>query len=274
MPTPVLTKGGNKIEWSAENPTLPKGFVGIETDTSYSKTGDGISSWNSIAYDKPYKDFLLKFNGVILVPSLATANAATYSQSGNVITVNNSVAHNIPATTYNGGLIYLAIGTVNTGVAPTSEIANWFTNFQRTGTNTFTCDATNDQTGTGVVNTNLALTTITPVTSNMAPNLITPGDSIKAIGVYSGNNSAGTKVLSFIMAGSVFATQSLTTALVSLITSVQLGVYVKKNRFIRSGTAGIQAIDFSAQQILSLSFQLNTANDYAALETITVYSTN
>lgn len=36
--------------WTAENPTLLAGEIGIESDTGYWKVGNGSSAWNSLAY--------------------------------------------------------------------------------------------------------------------------------------------------------------------------------------------------------------------------------
>ena len=77
-----------------------------------------------------------------IVPSLASANAATYSQTGTTITV-TSTGHNIPATNYDTKDVYLNMGTAATGA---TIPPGWFSNFQRTGVNTFTCVSTVSQT--------------------------------------------------------------------------------------------------------------------------------
>ena len=37
-------------EWTAENPVLAEGELGLETDTNKYKIGDGATAWNSLAY--------------------------------------------------------------------------------------------------------------------------------------------------------------------------------------------------------------------------------
>lgn len=37
-------------DWSADNPILKSGEVGVETDTSRAKLGDGSTSWNNLGY--------------------------------------------------------------------------------------------------------------------------------------------------------------------------------------------------------------------------------
>ena len=36
--------------WTAANPTLAAGELGLETDTSFYKIGNGSTAWNSLAY--------------------------------------------------------------------------------------------------------------------------------------------------------------------------------------------------------------------------------
>jgi hypothetical protein len=36
--------------WTSANPTLAAGEMGLETDTSKFKLGDGVTAWNSLAY--------------------------------------------------------------------------------------------------------------------------------------------------------------------------------------------------------------------------------
>jgi len=41
---------GTAAEWTAVNPTLASGEMGLETDTDLFKIGDGTTSWNSLSY--------------------------------------------------------------------------------------------------------------------------------------------------------------------------------------------------------------------------------
>lgn len=41
---------GTASQWSAANPTLAAGEMGIETDTNSFKIGNGVTAWNSLAY--------------------------------------------------------------------------------------------------------------------------------------------------------------------------------------------------------------------------------
>lgn len=41
---------GTAAEWTAANPTLSSGELGLETDTAAFKIGDGVTAWASLAY--------------------------------------------------------------------------------------------------------------------------------------------------------------------------------------------------------------------------------
>lgn len=43
-------RGGTAAEWTSANPTLAAREIGIETDSHKFKIGDGLTSWNSLAY--------------------------------------------------------------------------------------------------------------------------------------------------------------------------------------------------------------------------------
>jgi len=50
MPIQIQLRRGTETEWSTANPTLAEGELGLETDTSKFKVGDGSTAWNSLAY--------------------------------------------------------------------------------------------------------------------------------------------------------------------------------------------------------------------------------
>ena len=51
--------------WTAKNPVLLEGELGVETDTTFFKIGDGATAWTSLKY--------------------VTSKSAVYDNSGNVI---------------------------------------------------------------------------------------------------------------------------------------------------------------------------------------------
>jgi len=50
MPVQIQFRRDTAAAWTAANPTLAAGELGLETDTSYYKIGDGSTAWTSLAY--------------------------------------------------------------------------------------------------------------------------------------------------------------------------------------------------------------------------------
>ena len=50
MAVSILLRRGTAAEWTASNPILLEGEVGIETDTKKLKVGDGLTAWSSLPY--------------------------------------------------------------------------------------------------------------------------------------------------------------------------------------------------------------------------------
>ena len=53
MANRIQLRRGSAQEWSNINPTLAIGELGIEIDTGRIKIGDGVTSWNSLKYERP-----------------------------------------------------------------------------------------------------------------------------------------------------------------------------------------------------------------------------
>lgn len=50
MTTLIQLRRGTAAQWAAANPVLANGEMGLETDTSKYKVGDGTSAWNALGY--------------------------------------------------------------------------------------------------------------------------------------------------------------------------------------------------------------------------------
>lgn len=50
MATKLQIRRGTASAWTAANPTLSQGEMGIETDTRKLKIGDGSTAWTALAY--------------------------------------------------------------------------------------------------------------------------------------------------------------------------------------------------------------------------------
>ena len=53
MANRIQLRRGGAQEWQNSNPILAQGEIGIEIDTSRLKVGDGVTSWNSLKYERP-----------------------------------------------------------------------------------------------------------------------------------------------------------------------------------------------------------------------------
>ena len=50
MPVQIQFRRDTAAAWTAANPTLAAGELGLETDTTYYKIGTGSTAWTSLAY--------------------------------------------------------------------------------------------------------------------------------------------------------------------------------------------------------------------------------
>ena len=50
MATQVQFRRGNAAAWTAANPTLAEGELGLELDTGKFKLGNGTTAWNALSY--------------------------------------------------------------------------------------------------------------------------------------------------------------------------------------------------------------------------------
>jgi hypothetical protein len=203
-----------------------------------------------------------------IVPSLAAADAATYSQTGTVITV-TSIGHNIPATSYDTKDVYLNMGTAATGA---TIPPGWFSNFQRTGADTFTCVSTVSQTGTGAVNTNLNVTIIPDLASTMLGGSLGLNGVLKYSLLGSNNNSAGTKTTTFNYGAFAYGTQNTTGTLTSLVDIIIANRNSNTSKVTNIGTSiFVFDVDTSINQACTFSLDLSAANDYAAIHLASLY---
>lgn len=53
MPVQIQLRHDTAANWTAVDPTLATGEVGVETDTQLAKIGDGSTAWTSLAYPTP-----------------------------------------------------------------------------------------------------------------------------------------------------------------------------------------------------------------------------
>jgi hypothetical protein len=214
----------------------------------------------------------------IVLPSLAAANAATYSQTGNLITV-TSTAHNIPATVHNGKRVYIGGATVTTGAA---IAAGLYDDFQMVDANTFTCVSAVSQTASGTLTTQTSTFTIPTVSYTL------PGGSLSENGYFDTyhmswcNASAGTKRMSFLYGTFSYKNPApgATAVAIEETHRVRNNNSLTKQIAFATGSPGnagpVTTVpvtgtqDSTVDKNITVQLTLNTASDYITLEHMTV----
>jgi len=50
MAVQIQLRNGTAAQWTSANPILALGEIGVETNTTKAKIGDGATAWNSLSY--------------------------------------------------------------------------------------------------------------------------------------------------------------------------------------------------------------------------------
>jgi len=85
MPVQIQFRRDTAAAWTAANPTLAAGELGLETDTSFYKIGNGATAWNSLAYGSITGTLA---DGSVTSAKLANTTVAAGSYTATNITVN------------------------------------------------------------------------------------------------------------------------------------------------------------------------------------------
>jgi len=86
MAVQIQFRNDTAANWTAANPTLAAGEMGIETDTSLFKIGNGVNAWGAL----PYGGLTGGFDSTQEISSVGTSRALTSADTGKLIT--NSAA--------------------------------------------------------------------------------------------------------------------------------------------------------------------------------------
>ena len=88
MANRIQLRRGSAQEWANVNPTLAIGELGIEIDTGRIKIGDGVTSWNSLKYERPLESITNTPNTLVQrdADGNFSAGAITGSLVGNAAT--------------------------------------------------------------------------------------------------------------------------------------------------------------------------------------------
>ena len=228
----------------------------------------------------PYSSPIVIYNQYIgaVIPSLVAANAATYSQTGTLITV-TSTAHNIPVTIHNGKTVYIGGATVTTGSAITAGL---YSNLQVIDANTFTCVSPISQSASGTLTTQTSAVTIPGFSVTIPGGLMGPNGFFDVQHMSYCNASAGTKRMSFLYFTFSFDNPApgSTAVAVQDIKRVQNLNSTNKQIAFATGSSGLSgpvttlpvlgAINSDIDQQITAQLTLNTASDYMTLEHVTI----
>lgn len=214
----------------------------------------------------------------IIFPSLAAANAATYSQSGATVTV-NCAGHNIPATVHNGKSVYLTPGAPSTGAQLPTGL---YTNFTYVDANTFTCTASASQTGTGPLNTQTSAITVTGFSVTVLGGLLGLNGFVDVYNFSMCNASAGTKRISFLYDTFSFKNPSPTSTTLAVqethrfqnVNNVAKQIAHAVGSVGQSGPGTVtpvtSTINSNVDKNITAQVTLNTALDFITLEHVSI----
>jgi len=77
MANRIQLRRGNGQEWQNSNPILAQGELGIELDTGRFKIGDGVTSWNTLRYERPIESTSNTANTLVQRDTDGNFSAAT-----------------------------------------------------------------------------------------------------------------------------------------------------------------------------------------------------
>jgi hypothetical protein len=231
--------------------------------------GQNASVWYSngtkLIHEGPISLFV---GGGYLLPGLSASS--TVAQVGTTVTVTNgaAVAHNIPATTYDGYQVYFP----GSAAIP----AGWYAGFARTSTTAYTFTRATATVESEAVNEESAyLTETTVATSTILGNLLGATGKIKVEALVSNINSAGDKTVKLVLGETNIMTSVQTTVeyldfgrrIVNKTAAKQITASAAATNHASLAVAPIRsAVDTTAGVPVIFTLQLETATDYVALD--------
>lgn len=142
MPIQIQFRRGTAAQWTAANPYLAQGELGMETDTYKFKIGTGSTPWNSLSYGGLSGDFTapvsitnttaststttgalkvvggVGIQGDMYVPNINATNSIVVGSAGSITSSGSSL--NLPVNTIGGPFqerTFYRAGTIATGVS-------------------------------------------------------------------------------------------------------------------------------------------------------------
>jgi len=105
MAVQIRLRRGTAAQWTSANPTLDEGEVGVETDTSKIKVGDGTTVWTSLAYQGAAGATVdistVEKGGIVVGSSSGNVAILPVGANGTVLGVNPSDTTTVGWVTFN-----------------------------------------------------------------------------------------------------------------------------------------------------------------------------
>lgn len=124
MAVQIQLRNDTASNWTSADPTLAAGEIGIETDTSKLKLGDGTTAWSSLGYFEPSSletlsdvvitdattGEILQFDGTDWVNAAIDALPSQTGNSGTYLTTDGSTASWASVSTDPNPQIFMMMG--------------------------------------------------------------------------------------------------------------------------------------------------------------------
>lgn len=212
-----------------------------------------------------------------IVHSFDAANASTYDQVGNTVTVVCPAGHLMTAAINNGASIYLAAATG-------SFVAEWCTNLIYVNPTTFTCTSSVSQTVSGTLATNVSgVTYYTPYQYTLPANILRVGSSLLHTIMYEHNNSAASKGMRAYIDSTAIGGLSVTTSVSARYSGILVNYAENKQKFngpnsspagtlANTGTAvAYSTLDTAVSHTMRPGVVINTAGNWAMITNFDIY---
>ena len=94
MAVKIQLRRDTAAAWTSANPVLAQGELGLETDTTYYKIGNGSTAWNSLAYGSIAGTLV---DDSVTTSKILNANVTEGKLAANAVTTNKILDANVTA---------------------------------------------------------------------------------------------------------------------------------------------------------------------------------